>query len=165
MWIIIKYSKKNIFFLKNCLINNFGKDINIYNPRILIEQFRGKKLIKKESSLLGDYLFCYNNKFSDRNILNQLKYTRGVKYLLDGFQKSQKEITDFINICKKFENSEGYIVHNFFDTKINHFYKFSSSPFTQKIFKIIELQKNKIKILMGNFTATINKKSCSLLPL
>ena len=44
-------------------------------------------------------------------------------------------------------------------------YKFSSGPFANIIFKIIQLQKNKINILMGNIRTTINKKELFFRPL
>ena len=47
----------------------------------------------------------------------------------------------------------------FFSKEKNKIYKFSSGPFTNKIFKIIALNKNKIDILMGNIKSTINKKN------
>ena len=36
-------------------------------------------------------------------------------------------------------------------------YKFTSGPFTDTIFKIISLNKNKIKVLIGDIKTTINK--------
>ena len=60
--------------------------------------------------------------------------------------------------CKEIENEEGFITQSIFDTEINKFYKFTSGPFTEKIFKILNLQKNKISIIMGNIKTTIKKK-------
>ena len=159
MWTVIKFDKKKLNYLKNELKKNFGDDCKIYCPKILVQYFRHNKLIKKELNLLGDYLFYYNEKFSKNTILNKIKYVRGVKYLLNGFEKSQKEIYEFVHKCQKIENFDGYISQNIFEAKVNQFYKFSSGPFTQRIFKLIDLQKNKFKILMGNFTTTIDKRN------
>ena len=41
---------------------------------------------------------------------------------------------------------------------MNKIYKFTWGPFTQKIFKIINLNKDKIDILIGNIKTRINKK-------
>ena len=41
---------------------------------------------------MGDYLFCFNAKFSNPQIINSLKYSRGLKYFLEGFVQSQNEI-------------------------------------------------------------------------
>ena len=67
--------------------------------------------------------------------------------------------------CKNLENNNGHITQPVFETKINKFYKFSSGPFTQQIFKILTIQRNKIKILMGNISTTIDKRRYSLSPL
>ena len=114
--------------------------------------------IKKELNLLGDYALCFLPNFNDCTTINNLKYLRGLKYFLNGFTSCQKEIIDFINRCKKIENKDGYISSNLFETEINKYYKFTSGPFNENIFKIIEFQKNKINILMGSVKATISKK-------
>lgn len=158
MWTVIKFDKKKLGSLQNELTKKFGDNYQIYCPKILIHKFKNNKLVKKELNLLGDYLFCFNREFSNTNTLNKIKYLKGVKFLLDGFLKSQNEIVSFIRKCKEIENVDGYITQRIFETKINHFYKFSSGPFTEKIFKIIEIQKNKLKILMGNFTTIVDKR-------
>ena len=160
MWAVIKFDNKKIGFFKNQLNQKFGKDSKFYCPKILIKKFKNNKLINKEFNLLGDYIFCFNKKFSESIFLNQVKYTKGVKYILDGITKSQSEIEEFILKCKNVENSEGYITQNLYEGEINQLYKFSSGPFAQKIFKILEFQKNKISILMGNIKTNIKKKIC-----
>ena len=165
MWAVIKFDRKNLNYLKNQLSLKMGKNCKIYCPKMLVEKFKKNKLIKKEFHLMGDYLFCFNENFKENKIVKQLNYTKGVKYFLEGFNISQREITEFINRCKNLENSLGYITEPIFETKIDKFYRFSSGPFTQKIFQILSIQRNKIKILMGNFKTTINKKDYSLSPL
>ena len=73
------------------------------------------------------------------------------------FKQYQGDIDEFIKKCKNYENEEGYISKTFFELNINSYYKFSSGPFTDKIFKIIEIQKNKINILLGKVKTTMNK--------
>lgn len=165
MWTIIKFEKKKISFLLSELQNKFGKDSRIYRPKIFQEKYVKNKLIKKELDLLGDYLFCFNKTFSDENSIKRLKYIRGIKYYLNGFKTSQNEISNFIDYCKGRENLKGIITKPLFETKVGNYYKFSSGPFTQKIFKILEIQKNKIQILMGNLETTVNKKDYNLNPL
>ena len=157
MWTVIKFEKKKINFLKQELINKLGHEVVIYCPKILIQKFKKDKLEKREFNLLGDYIFCYHKQFSKISFLKQLNFLRGVKYFLDGFHSSQNEINTFIKRCKSLENSEGYISQGLYQAQINKCYKFSSGPFADKIFKIIQLQKNKIDILMGNIKTTINK--------
>ena len=81
-----------------------------------------------------------------------------------GSISSQKEIEEFINKCKNAEDLNGNITTNFFkiDTKNN--YKFKSGPMTDKLFKIINIQRNKLKILLGDLKTTINKKDYLFYP-
>jgi len=165
MWTIIKYEKKNIELLKSSLKNKLGEDSIFYCPKLLIQKYKNNKLINKEFNLLGDYLFCFHKSFSSYQIINNLQFTRGLKYFLMGFEKSQNEITRFIKKCKESENEKGYLSNHFLDLKINSQYKFSSGPFVDTIFKIINFQKNKINILLGNIKTTINKEEFLYSPL
>ena len=81
-----------------------------------------------------------------------------LKYFLNGFLKSQREIESFIHKCKNSENKEGYVSSNFFNLNFKNEYKFSNGPFAHSIFRIIEFQKNTFKILVGSLKTTIKKK-------
>ena len=83
---------------------------------------------------------------------------------MEGFTESQKDIEKFIIKCKGSENQEGFLSRNFFDLELNKKYKFSSGPFSDRIFQIINLQRNRIKILMGNIKTTIKKKEFLFTP-
>ncbi len=165
MWTIIKFEKKSFGSLKSDLEKKLGADCKFYVPKLLIKRYKNNKLVKKEFNLLGDYLFCFSEKFNDKKIVKTANYTRGLKYILQGFTQSQNEISKFIEKCKASEDLEGYISEQFYDLKINSNYKFFSGPFTNSIFKIIQLQKNKIRILMGNFKTTVNKKEFLFQPI
>ena len=65
---------------------------------------------------------------------------------------------EFIENCKKLENNKGYITQNIFEILVDRKYKFSSGPFTNQIFKIISIQKDKINISIGNLKTRISKK-------
>ena len=157
MWAILKIDRKKFSVLKKDLKDKLGADTIFYNPKLLIQKYKNNKLINKEFNLLGDYLFCFHTDLNNAKTKSQLKFVRGLKYLLDGFIHSQNEIKDFIYTCKSSENA-GYLSTNFLNLDKNKQYKFASGPFVDTIFKIINLQKNKIDILMGNFKTTINKK-------
>ena len=103
-------------------------------------------------------MFCYHKSFRDENIFYTLKFLKGVKDVLLNSQFSQNEILDFIKICKKYENEKGYMCSSFFNLILNKKYKFLSGPFAEKIFTIIEKNKNKINILIGNLKTSVNKK-------
>ena len=165
MWTIIKSNKKRINFLKKDFTKNLGEDFIIYNPKILVQKYRKNKLVKKEFDLLGDYIFFSHEKLNNINYVNQIKYTKGLKYLLEGFYLFQSQINLFISNCRKYENDKGYITDNFFNIDLNHEYKIISGAFTQQIFKIISLQKNKIYGLLGNFKTTFHRKSFSISPI
>ena len=157
MWVIAKYDKKKTnFFLEN-LRKKLKEKVIIYNPRIEVEKFHKKKLVSKEFNILGDYIFCYNPKFENQKILNELQSTKGLKYFLKGFYKSQEEIKEFIKKCKKSENENGFISADFFDIELNKKYKFNSGPLLNLIFQVVEIQKTKFKIIMGDKIATIEK--------
>jgi hypothetical protein len=158
MWTIIKVDKKKLSFFKKELKNKIGNESIIYSPKLLIKKITKKKLQKKEYEILGDYLFCHHENFNKVNFLKQLNFVKGVKYFLNGFQLCQNEIEKFIDKCKNLEDDSGYITQNLYEEEINKYYRFSSGPFINEIFKIVQLQKNKIDILMGNLKTTINKK-------
>lgn len=164
MWTIIKVDLKNLEFLKNEFKKKVGEDVKIYSPKLFIEKYKKNKLIGKELNLLGDYLFCYHTQFKNHEIINFLKFTKGLKYFLSGFSQSQKDIEKFIHKCKESENKNGYLTQSFYEICKNTNYRFSSGPFTEKIFKIINLQKNKIDILLGNIKITTDKKEFSFIP-
>ena len=164
MWTILKFHKKKIGFLKKDFQEKLGNDHIIYTPKILVKKYRKNIVINKEISLLGDYLFCFHKNFRNPNIINQLKFTRGLKYFLTDFLISQNEIQNFVNKCKELENTKGYITQNIFEIIENKKYKFLSGPFADQIFKIMQIQKNKINILIGNLKTRINKKEFLFYP-
>tara|TARA_B100000427_G_C15188301_1_gene454805 strand:+ start:111 stop:608 length:498 start_codon:yes stop_codon:yes gene_type:complete len=157
MWTIIKIDKKYLGLLKRELDKKLGAGLDIYNPKLCVEKYYKNKLIRKELTLLGDYIFCFHNQFSNPNILNSLRFTKGLKYFLNGFDQSQIEIKNFISKCKESENNDGYLTQKFYQMCLNNNYKFTSGPFTDQIFKIINLQKNKIDILIGSIKTNIGK--------
>ena len=165
MWTVLKFDKKNLYLLKQDLYKKLGKDTKIYIPKLRVQKYKNNKLINKEYNLLGDYLFCYHKSLGYKNIIDSLRYTRGLKYFLEGFKESQKEIELFISKCKNSENKDGFLSRNFFDLDVSKKYKFSSGPFADKIFKIIKLQKSRIKILMGNLKTTIKEEEFLFTPI
>lgn len=164
MWTIIKFDKKGLPFLQKDFKKKLGDNFKFYKPKFFLHKYINNKLVKKEFNLLGDYLFCYHNNFSNEDTLNKLKYSRGLKYFLSGFIKSQDEIEKFINRCKDAEDSTGYLSKNFYELHINSKYRFTTGPFTKMIFEIINLRKNEIDIFMGNIKTTIRKKDFLFYP-
>ena len=58
------------------------------------------KIINKKINLLGDYVFCYHESFSNLNSFNEIKFLKGVTLLLEGYFKEQDEINKFIKNLK-----------------------------------------------------------------
>ena len=54
-------------------------------------------------------------KFESNEIINMLKFTKGLKYFLNGFSQSQKDIEKFIYKCKESENNKGYLTQSFYE--------------------------------------------------
>mgnify|MGYP001501257440 CR=1 FL=1 len=137
MWAIIKIDIKKIQLLKEDFIKKSGNDFTFYRPKILIKKYQRDKILKKEFYLLGDYLFCFHKNFNNRLFVNQLKYSRGLKYFLDGAKVFQDDVNHFINKCKNLEDQKGYLTRSLFELDFNKKYKFFSGPFVDRIFKII----------------------------
>ena len=164
MWAVIKSNPKFLELMKKDIANKLSGETKFYSPKILVQYYLKNKLRKKEINLLGDYIFCYNENLKGVN-LNIIKFSRGVKYYLQGHEILQENIVTFINKCKKNENEKGYVTLNFFELYKNTKYKFASGPFANKIFEIINFQKNKIDILIGKFKTTVNKQDFVFRPI
>ena len=158
MWVILKVNKKKIPLLEKDFKNILGSVIVFYKPKILVEKFKKNKLIKTYQDVLNDYILCYHSNFCKKNSLLKLKYSRGLKYFLSGFEYYQKDLGEFVKKCKSLEDENGLITQSLFDLHINENYRFNSGPFVNKIFKIIKIEKNRINTLMGNIKTTIIKK-------
>jgi len=159
MWAVIKYKSKEFNILKNNFTKILGETPKFYCPKIKYQKYIRRQLKTCEKLILENYIICYHPKFSDSSAINKLKYSKGLSYFLNGFQKNQKEIIWFINHCKKYENAEGYLKQDFFNYDNFKKCKFLSGPFTNMIFEIISNQSKKLKISIGGLTTIIDKKS------
>ena len=100
MWTIIKYKKNYLKILMTELKKRTQKDISFYNPKVSITKHLKNKIINKEETILGDYIFCYYKDFNIDKTFDNFKYIKGLKYFLKGHRESQAEINSFINLCK-----------------------------------------------------------------
>ena len=150
MWTLIKFKTNQIHLLKKELILKLGKDLKLFLPKIKYNTInKRKRFVSCERFLLGDYIFCYHEKFKDFKELNKIKNTKGMKYFLEGYSNNQNEINSFINKCKAHSDSKGFLRQSFFKFIKTKEYKFISGPFTNFIFNVLEEQKNKFKISIG----------------
>ncbi len=156
MWLVAKIKVKDINIFKKNLIEKFGEEIKFYSPKILFSYNFKNKIKQSDKLVLENYIFCYHEKFNSSFATNSLQYTKGLQYFLDGHLQSQKEIEKFIFYCKSFENKDGYLKPLFFKEALKDKGRFANGPFSNLMFEIIEKQKNKLKVLIGNFVTTIS---------
>ena len=150
MWIIIKFKQNQFYTLKQEFKKKLEIEPNFFFPKLKLQKIKKNKLISYVSPLLGDYIFCFHPKFSNENILRNVNYLKGVKFLLNGFRNYQKDIPNFIKRCKSSEDENGYIKQTFFNFVAIDKIKFLSGPFTNIIFKIMKRQKDSMKVSDGN---------------
>ena len=150
MWIIIKLKQNQFHTLKQEFKKKLEIEPNFFFPKLKLQKIKKNKLISYVSPLLGDYIFCFHPKFSNENILRNVNYLKGVKFLLNGFRNYQKDIPNFINRCRSSEDENGYIKQTFFNFVAIDRIKFLSGPFTNIIFKIMKRQKDSMKVSDGN---------------
>ena len=92
MWTVLKFDKKNLALLKKDLSSKLGENLKIYIPKLRVQKYKNNKLINKEINLLGDYLFCFHKNLSQKTMLDSLRFSRGLKHILEGCIASQKDI-------------------------------------------------------------------------
>jgi len=163
MWIVIKYKKNELKTLKDSFCKILGDMPEFYSPKMKIEKYVNNKLKIFEKNILDNYLICKHTKFRDHKIINLLKNSRGLSYFLQGYEFNQKELNTFIQFCKLNEDSNGFLLQDFFRVSEKNKAKFVSGPFTQMIFDIIEKRGNKLKILLNKMNMTISNNSDNLL--
>lgn len=157
MWTILKFDKKQIHTLENEIKKKLGSKFLIYRPKVLVKIKSKNRFIKKELDILGDYLFCFHQEFKKNIVLENLKFCRGIKQFIYGYRETQKEIVEFISKCKQNESSEGYISNNFLELLIGSKYKFVSGPFSDRIFKLIEINNLRLSITLGHIKTSIER--------
>jgi len=159
MWIILKYKKKELNYLKEDLRKKIGSLPYMYLPKIKCQKLIKNKLRLSEVDVLEDYLICYHKKFEDSNIFKILNYSRGLKYFLTNSISNQKEINNFVQYCKSNQDNDGYLKQSFFES--SNFKKgiFLNGPLTNMIFKIINKKKEKLNVLIGNVKISISNSS------
>ena len=158
MWVIAKIDKKKFPFLKKDFYKKLGNDVKLYSPKIRLKKIQNKKISIKENFLLGDYLLCFHKGFTNKSIIESLKYCTGLKYFLTDFFHSQCEIEKFINKCKENEDENGFIKSSFFDFENKKKFQFISGPFNNMIFSVLKQNRLSIKALIGNFNITVSKE-------
>ena len=118
MWAVAKIKNKELEIFKDNLIKKFGKETKFYYPKIECHRYLKNKLKKFEKLILGNYIFCYHERFCKLSSINEIRFLKGLEYFLNGHCQSQNEIIKFIKHCKAFEGAEGYLSPTFFKNKV-----------------------------------------------
>ena len=95
MMTIIKSDNKKFEFLKD-FFKVLRSETIYYRPKVEFYKIKKKKTIY----FLSEYVICYNKMFNDKEKIDLLKYSKGLKYL-NGYKQNQNEIEEFVNMCKK----------------------------------------------------------------
>ena len=159
MWVVLKYNKNELNFLKQDFKKALGELPIIFQPKIRYQKLIRHRIIFLEKNILDDYLICYHEKFKGNKTLEILNNLRGLKYFLEGSNNNQREIISFVNCCKKNQDKNGYIKQSFFEFQDIKKGIFMNGPFTNMIFTVIENKKDKLKVLIGNMKTTLTKNS------
>ena len=159
MWIIIKYKKKELASLIKEFQSKVGSDIKIFEPKIKYQKKVRNTLKFMEASLLDNYLFCYHESFKEKLFTERLKYCRGLIQVLDGWICNQKNLLQFIKLCKESADKSGFLTQRFFNILDIKKAKFISGPFTDMLFYIISKTKKNLKISIENKIAIIDRNA------
>ena len=149
MWVIIKFKPNQFDVLKQEFKKKLKIEPNFFFPKLKIQKIKKNKLVSYASPLLGDYIFCFHPEFDNKNIIENVVYLKGIKFFFKGFKNYQKDISSFMSRCKKHEDENGFIKQTFFNLITLKKIKFLSGPFTNVIFKIMERQKDNMKVSDG----------------
>lgn len=139
MWIVAKINPNQITIFKDSVINNNFDETEFYFPKIVN---KGNKRFTTKN-LLGNYIFCFNKHFDCQKI-RSLKYLKGLNYFLENSFFNQKEIKNFITLCRSFEDKRGLLKSSFFLNFKSESFKFLNGPLRSIFFKILETNKTKI---------------------
>ena len=107
------------------------------------------KINKKIKNILLNYFFIEIEE--NREILKKIKYTKGINQILEDSLYHQKPINDFIQFCKSEEDPKGYLGKKFFLKFLNTKGKFTSGPFKNIFFEVLEQNYKEIKVLLDNY--------------
>ena len=157
MWLVFKIKENKRNFFKTNILRKIGKNIIFFEPKYKKIIYNKNMYLNKVKELLPEHIFVYCENI-EINIINRLKYLEGLKFFYTNFLNNQKDISNFVGECKKFEDEKGFINENFF-YKLKHDRGFfSSGPLANLFFTIQNQSKKNFEIKIENKTMIINKK-------
>lgn len=159
MWVVAKIKSNELNTFSENIKKKSRDQLSIYYPKMRFNKYKNKKYKEFSKKLLDNYVFCYCESFKNHKLLDSLQFIKGLDYFLTGSKSDQTEIIKFINFCKSYETDDGFLKSEFFSNIIEKKGKFMSGPFSNLMFNILEKKKNKIKILLGNLSTTVDLKN------
>ena len=159
MWVVLKIKKySELDIIRKSLTDLFGSSPKLCNPKVKTKNISSKKNTIRDTFLLEKYILIHHNKLSNQFYLNKIRYIRGIDYCLQGFKSCQNEIYKFVQKCEKNQDTSGYVNSDFFNLSEGMDIRFSKGPFVNFVSKIVEIQKKKLKMLVGNYSIYLEKK-------
>ena len=155
MWSIAKYKSYEYHLFTESMRHELP-NCKIFRPLFK----KGKRTI----CLLGNYCFLYHRDLDDEDILNKLKYKRGVNYFLGHYKSQQQSIQDFIDYLQKNMESEGVLNPKFFFQYLSKQGVFLEGPLKSLIFNVLEKHKKSLKITIEGMCTPmlINKERVTI---
>ena len=151
MWVVAKYKSREFNYFKHSLSQTLA-DIDIFRP----VYFNGKLI----TPLLGVYCFIHHQEFQKDDIINKLKYRKGVNSILNNYKTQQPDIISFIDYLKQYQDDKGHIQPDFFYQYLRKKGIFLEGHFKSMIFNILQQNKKifKVSIEGSNITFNFNKE-------
>ena len=75
MWLVLKYNKNELNYLKHDLKKKLGDFPTVFIPKIKYKKLIRNKIHFVEREILDDYLICYHEQFKSIKILTMSQYS------------------------------------------------------------------------------------------
>ena len=141
MWLIFRHKKGELKILQEEIKKKIGNLPELFCPKIKISKIINNKTKEFRNNFLSDYVFFYDKSFANKDLMNNLKYLRGLKTMLSNCFNYQKDIEDFITLCKTNSDKDGCIKQSYFDNLSFKKGVFMNGPFAQIYFDVLENKK------------------------
>ena len=139
MWLILKNKSNEL----NLALSELAK-INLRDHYIA-----KTKINKKLKNVLLNYFFLKID--PKTNLLKKIKYTKGVHQVLEDSIHHQKVINQFIEFCKTHEDQDGFLKREFFLKFLKNKGQFTSGPFKNIFFEVLDKNYKELKVLLDNY--------------
>ena len=89
MWLIFRHKKGELKILQEEIKKKIGNLPELFCPKIKISKIINNKTKEFRNNFLSDYVFFYDKSFANKDLMNNLKYLRGLKTMLSNcFEKN-----------------------------------------------------------------------------